>query len=86
MHYLTNGREKYIYFPASGREQFFDLSSDRQELHDLAGQASCAERVGLWRKRLIELLGERGDGFSDGHKLLLRTDRWPPEVQPQLEG
>ena len=70
MHYLTDGKEKFIYFPKSGDEQFFDLVKDRQELHDLAGDPAHSDRVAMWRKRLIDLLAERGDGFSDGEKLL----------------
>ena len=37
MHYLTDGKEKYIYFPTTGQEQFFDLRKDYQELYDLTG-------------------------------------------------
>ena len=32
----------------------------------------------LLRKRLIDLLGKRGDGFSDGETLLTREGRWGP--------
>ena len=81
MHYLTDGREKYIWFPPSGHEQFFDLTQDRQECHDLAQQPEHAARIALWRKRLIDLLGARGDGFSDGEQLLVRKERYGPHVQ-----
>ncbi len=74
MQYLTDGNEKYIWFPRTGQEQFFDLSADRGEVHDLAKDAAYGERVAMWRDRLIKLLGERGDGFSDGEKLLIRED------------
>ena len=80
MQYLTDGKEKYIYFPATGEEQFFDLTVDRQEAHDLAKDPSCAGRVAAWRQRLIEILAPRGDGFTDGNKLLVRKEWWPPEV------
>ena len=80
MQYLTDGKEKYIYFPATGEDQFFDLVEDRQELHDLAKGPACQDRVTLWRNRLIEILGKRGDGFSDGKKLLVRDDWWSPVV------
>jgi arylsulfatase A-like enzyme len=80
--YLTDGKEKYLWFPATSEEQSFDLRADRQELHDLAKDAGCAERVAFWRDRLIRLLGERGDGFSDGTRLLRRSDWWSPEVEP----
>lgn len=74
MQYLTDGKEKYIYFPVTGEEQFFDLASDRQELHDLAGDAKAAAPVAVWRKRLIQLLARRGDGFSDGKRLLRKPE------------
>ncbi|MFO7946260.1 MAG: arylsulfatase [Armatimonadota bacterium] len=77
MQYLTDGREKYIWYPPTGEEQFFDLQNDREELHDLADDPKYADRVQMWRQRLIELLGERGDGFSDGEKLLIRKDYGP---------
>ena len=86
MHYMTDGREKYIYFPATGEEQFFDLAEDRQELTDLADDPAHATRVARWRKRLIDLLGKRGDGFSDGERLLVRKDWWSPVVEPRTEG
>ena len=78
--YLTDGREKYLWFPATGEEQFFDLRTDRQELHDLARDPVRRERVAAWRERLIRLLGERGDGFSDGQRLLRRGEWWSPVV------
>jgi arylsulfatase len=78
MQYLTDGREKYIWFPATGGEQLFDLVTDRQELHDLARDPAHSDRVAVWRQRLIDLLAERGDGFSDGEKLLIREGRWGP--------
>ncbi len=81
MHYLTDGREKYIWYPMTGEEQFFDLWQDRRELRNLAGDPAYAERVELWRERLIELLAKRGDGFSDGERLLQRDKPWPAVVQ-----
>jgi len=76
MQYLTDGREKYIWFPRTGEEQFFDIAADRRELRDLAKDPAKAERVALWRSRLVELLGERGDGFSDGEKLIVRREHY----------
>jgi len=85
MHFLTDGKEKYIWFPVTGEEQLFDLVSDRDEMHDLAKAPENAERVALWRRRLIDLLGQRGDGFSDGERLILRKERWPADVE-NIEG
>ena len=81
MQYLTDGREKFIWYPVTGEEQFFDLTKDRKELHDLAGDSAYADRVELWRQRLIKLLGERGDGFSDGKRLLRKTEWYGPRAK-----
>ena len=81
MHYLTDGREKYIWFPVTGQEQFFDLTRDRQELHDLARDPAYADQVATWRRRLIAVLAERGDGFSDGTRLLARKEWWSADVE-----
>jgi len=80
MHYLTDAREKYIWFPVTGEEQLFDLVDDRQERRDLAGDPARAEGVARWRQRLIDLLARRGDGFSDGEQLLVRPEGYGPEV------
>ena len=80
MQYATDGKEKYIYFPATGEEQLFDLATDRQEERDLSSIADWRARLRLWRDRLVRLLGERGDGFSDGKDLLQRSEWWAPEV------
>lgn len=79
MHYLTDGKEKYIWYPVRGEEQFFDLTSDRNELKDLASDLAAADSVASWRNRLIQLLADRGDGFSDGKKLLVR-EPYPAQV------
>jgi len=81
MQYLTDGKEKYIWFPVTGEEQLFDLTTDRQELHDLAADPVRADRLAAWRQRLVELLGRRGDGFSDGRQLLIRPEGYGPEAQ-----
>jgi arylsulfatase len=86
MHYLTDGREKYIWFPATDEEQFFDLRTDRRELHDLARDDAHRERVAEWRRRLVEVLAKREDGFSDGERLIPRREWWRPEVEPIESG
>jgi arylsulfatase A-like enzyme len=81
MHYVTDGRSKYIWFPARGEEQFFDLARDRQERVDLAHDSAQSERVAEWRRRLIALLAARGDGFSDGERLIERREWWSAVVE-----
>ena len=67
---LTDGREKYVWFVRDGREQFFDLTADPNECHNLIDTDAAADRVALWRQRLIELLQDRPEGFSDGNQLI----------------
>ena len=85
MQFVTDGREKYIWYPRTGEEQFFDLTQNRDELHNAIGDADRQERIGVWRQRLIELLGARGDGFSDGERLLLREDKYESRIEVNAE-
>ena len=81
MQYLTDGRQKYVWLPALGVEQLFDLTKDREELHDLAGDPAHAQNLATWRRRLVEILSARGDGFTDGDKLVKRETRYPAAVE-----
>ncbi|MCF7817868.1 MAG: sulfatase-like hydrolase/transferase [Kiritimatiellales bacterium] len=69
-HYLTDGKEKYIWYTHSGTEQLFDLIADPQELHDLVPFPEHAERLNIWHQRLVEQLKDRPEGFSDGTRLI----------------
>jgi arylsulfatase A-like enzyme len=69
-HFLTDGVEKYVWFAAGGREQLFDLKSDPKECRDLARSGKHAKRISIWRKRLIDGLRDRPEGFTDGRKLI----------------
>lgn len=67
LHYLTDGKEKYIWCSGTGVEQFFDLTSDPTELRDLAHDAGTAPRLLTWRNRMIDALTARPEGFvADG--------------------
>ncbi|MBI5393924.1 MAG: arylsulfatase [Verrucomicrobia bacterium] len=61
MQYITDGRRKYIWFHHTGRERFFDLTADPQELRDLGNEPGARVRVFEWRKRLAEINERRGD-------------------------
>ncbi|MCG3148669.1 MAG: Arylsulfatase [Verrucomicrobiae bacterium] len=74
-HFLTDGRAKYCWYAQSGREQLFDLVNDPHETRDLAGDGA---RVSVWRKRLIQELKKRPEGFTDGKRL--RAGRPYPAV------
>ena len=70
LQWLTDGREKYVWFSGSGHEQLFDLTSDPHELADLAGDSRNEHRLNRWRRRLITELGGREEGFTDGTRLI----------------
>jgi len=70
--FLTDGREKYLWFPPTGQEQLFDLIADPQERHDLAADPAEAERVRVWREQMVAHLAGRWDGFSDGKCLITK--------------
>ena len=69
-HALTDGRWKYVWWVADGREQFFDLAADPQECRDLARVEAAAPEVGRWRARMVAELAERPEGCSDGQRLI----------------
>ncbi|MEW6360245.1 MAG: arylsulfatase [Planctomycetota bacterium] len=69
-HALTDGKEKFIWFVKDGREQFFDLTQDPKECRDLARDSGASARIDRWRKRLIEEVKDRPEGFSDGARLI----------------
>ncbi len=70
MHFLTDGKRKYIWFPLTGKEQFFDLEADPEERNDLSDHPGRESERVAWRERLIERLARRNDGFSDGKQLI----------------
>lgn len=65
---LTDGKWKYVFHAADGREQLFDLANDPQELRD----ASSDNAAGLrrWRERLTGLLAPRGEAWVKDGRLV----------------
>ena len=72
---LTDGREKYIWEPVTGRELLFDLDRDPHELHNAAADPDGEARVSPWRKRLVDRLTGRPEGFTDGERLIAGRPR-----------
>jgi arylsulfatase A-like enzyme len=69
-HTLCDGKEKFIWFAADGREQFFRLATDPNECHDLIRKPKEAKRIAHWRNLLIKELAGRPEGFTDGKRLI----------------
>ena len=81
MQFLTDGKEKYIWFPVTGDEQLFDLSIDPDEIND--NSAIKTDRLDIWRGRLIEQFADRPlDGLSDGNALI--SGKSPPPARSDL--
>ncbi|MGV2787791.1 arylsulfatase, partial [Clostridium perfringens] len=63
-HWVTDGKEKYIWFSQTGEEQFFDLIDDQQELHNAIADEERQERIRYWRSVLIQELDGREEGYT----------------------
>ena len=72
-HYIVTGRDKYIWFAETGREQYFDLSSDRYETHEAS--ADAPGRVAELREILKKELSGRPEGFVEDGKLVPRPGK-----------
>lgn len=70
-HYITNGKEKYIWFSQTGKEQFFYLEADPQELQNLIDDSKAQDRITLRRNQLIQELISREEGYTDGKDLIV---------------
>jgi arylsulfatase A-like enzyme len=67
--YVTDGRQKFIWLPRIGVEQFFDLTTDPGECRNLVAEPAWQQRIALWRQRLIDELSARNCGWCAGGKL-----------------
>ena len=76
--WVTDGREKFIWYSQSGRELLFDLEEDPTELHDLA--AARPERTAYWRERLMAELDGREEGFIQNGALVSGMPQSPTLV------
>ena len=74
MQYVTDVREKYIWFHHTGDEQFFDLSKDPGECVDLSKDPVKSDRVSFWRGRLAEINEKRGDPRGSGGRLVEQSE------------
>jgi len=70
-HWITDGSSKYIWMSDTGKEQFFDLSADPQECHDLIDEESAVDSIELFRNRLIKELTDREEGYVKEGELVL---------------
>lgn len=71
---LTDGTWKYIWFFRTGEEQLFNLQNNPGEITELSQKSEYAEVLKNWRQRMVEHLSERGEGFVNNGKLVVRKE------------
>ena len=77
--FVTDGTRKFIWFPRTGDEQFFDLEQDPDERHNAIGDLGREDEIELWRGRLIDELSARDCGLVEDGRLVVRQE---PIVSP----
>jgi len=73
-HMLTDGCRKFIWRPCNGTEQLFDLNADPHECRNLATHPDHQDDLRIWRRRMVDQLANRPEGFSDGENLITGCD------------
>lgn len=68
--FIVTGHDKYIWYTRTGREQYFNLDTDPNELHDAICDTDCQARIRTLRETLIRELAGREEGYSDGTRLI----------------
>ena len=82
--FSTDGRLKYIYYFAGGAEQLFDVSRDKDDRHNLAGQPAYAESQAALKAGLIMYLqANRRPAVRDGELLVRESTLDIDELRAQ---
>lgn len=69
--YLLRYPYKYIWYTQTGKEQFFDLEEDPNEMKDLMDNSNYTEHINDLRQELIDSLEDREEGFVKDNKLVV---------------
>ncbi len=69
-HYIVTEKDKYIWFSADGREQYFDLEKDPEETHNAVNDEEYIARVNDLRNALIKELSWRPEGYVKDGRLV----------------
>lgn len=80
--FIVTKTDKYVWYTQTGEEQYFDLSADPEELHNLIGDPMYEERAAQLRGLLIQELTGREEGYTDGTRLI--SGRTPQTVLSRL--
>lgn len=68
--FLTDGREKFIWYSQTGEEQYFNLVTDPSEKVNAIRCTDNFECIQEWRERLIHELEGREEGFVNNGELI----------------
>lgn len=69
--WIVTEHDKYIWYSQTGEEQYFDLKHDPKELHNKIQDINSQERISFLREKLIQVLADSEEGFSDGKHLIV---------------
>ena len=69
MQYMTDGKRKYIWYPGTGQEHYFDIENDPDEMRNLAASPSHRAEIETWQGLLTEELTGRPEGFVENGRL-----------------
>lgn len=82
MQFVTDGKRKYIWFPRTGTEQFFDLEDDPGECRNLIKNTERLQEIKKWRMYLVKELEERKCGWVKGENPFCPDEQ--PLVSPYV--
>ncbi|MFG2675266.1 arylsulfatase [Streptomyces sp. NPDC048445] len=68
--WVTDGRQKFVWLSGKGNEQFFDLTEDPHEEHNLVNDPAREEEVARWRQLLVNALSGREEGYVVNGRLV----------------
>lgn len=72
MQYFVTERTKYIWNPVTGDELLFDLEADPGETINLANDPERQDELEEWRRKMVDHLAGRDEGFTDGEQLIAK--------------
>lgn len=68
--FIVTKTEKYIWYTQSGKEEYFNLVSDPDELHNAINDEEFQENIAVLRNILIDELKDREEGFTEDGRLI----------------
>jgi len=68
-HWVTDGREKYVWYSQTGKEMLFDIANDPYEMYDISRENP--QKIKYWQDKLIQELNDREEGFIQDNKLIV---------------